>query len=231
MTYLRRADERGKFDFGWLKTSHTFSFGQYYDPEHVQFGNLRVINEDFIAGGEGFGTHPHRDMEIITYVVKGQVNHKDSMGNEGAIIPGDIQKMTAGTGILHSEFNGLNDEQTHLFQIWIMPKANGLTPGYAQVNFKPEEKTNKIALMASDEEGEAKVHLNANAKMYSSILEAGNEQEFEASKYKKVFIQLVRGNIEVNGNTLTGSDAIGLDETKLSIKAKAESEFILFELE
>ncbi|MBL7665140.1 MAG: pirin family protein [Bacteriovoracaceae bacterium] len=230
MTYLRKAKDRGNLDFGWLKTSHTFSFGEYYEPKHHHYGNLRVINEDFIQGGMGFGTHPHRDMEIVTYVIKGMLKHKDSMGNQGEIKAGEFQRMSAGTGITHSEFNGMAKEQTHLFQIWIMPSELNLTPSYDQISVDQSLKENKLCLVASHNTNDkSPMGLNARAKIYISALET-NQSLKHKGEYPRTYVQVVRGNVSVNGETLSDSDGLGLETNQLDIVAQSDCEFILFEL-
>src|SRR4030095_5101006 len=175
MITIRRAAERGHFNFGWLDTYHTFSFDQYYDPSHMSFRSLRVINEDRVAPGRGFPTHSHRDMEIITYILEGERKHQDSMGNGSVIRPGDVQRMTAGTGVSHSEANPSREQPVHLLQIWIMPNAHGLTPGYEQKAFSEEDRRGKLRLVASPDGSDGSVRINQDARLYASILAKGQE--------------------------------------------------------
>ncbi len=230
-TYLRRANERGKFDFGWLKTSHSFSFGQYYDPEHIHFGNLRVINEDFVEADKGFGTHPHKDMEIITYMVDGVLKHKDSMGNEYEIKPGEIQRMSAGTGITHSEYNGSKENEAHLFQIWLLPNKTGIRPSYDQKNILKNFKTDELNLIATHKEYSGIMKMNSNANLFSARLSSGKELNHQSVDFHKIWIQMISGAVEVNGNLIEKQDGIGLNVSEVKIKALENSEFLLFELD
>jgi redox-sensitive bicupin YhaK (pirin superfamily) len=231
MIELRQSNERGHQDHGWLNSFHTFSFADYYDSKHMGFRALRVINEDYVAAGEGFPTHPHRDMEIITYILSGELAHKDSMGTGSVILPGDVQKMSAGSGVKHSEFNHSKTEPVHLLQIWIMPDKTGIKPSYEQKNFPRSEKLNRLRLVGSRDAREGSVSIQQDAELYVSILEKGASVTHELSKSRYAWIQVARGQIEINGKSLSQGDAAGIsEETKITISAPKESEFLLFEL-
>lgn len=234
MIVLRKADERGHFNHGWLDTYHTFSFSQYYDPRFMGYSSLRVINEDRVVGGEGFGTHPHRDMEIVTYVLSGALEHKDSMGNGSVIRPGDVQRMSAGTGITHSEFNHSPDELVHFLQIWLLPEQKGLTPGYEQKTYTPEEKSHKLRLIASRSGDEGSVTVHQDAKIFASILANGETVSYTANPERHLWVQVVRGTLEVGGKMLNAGDGAGLgSETALTFKnpGSPETEFLFFDLQ
>ncbi len=233
MITVRPSAERGYFDHGWLKTYHTFSFADYYDPRHVHFRGLRVINEDTVQPGGGFGTHPHRDMEIITYIVQGALAHKDSMGNGSTIVPGDVQRMSAGTGVLHSEYNHSKDQPVHLLQIWIFPDRKGVEPSYEQKTFAGEEKRNRLRLVAAPNGGEGAVTIHSDARVYGSVLEAGKTVTYNLADGRGAWIQVVSGALEVNGKTLTAGDGAGVEgEKSLAIRGSsaAGSEYLLFDL-
>jgi redox-sensitive bicupin YhaK (pirin superfamily) len=231
MINIRKANERGHADYGWLDTNHTFSFSTFYDPDYIGFRSLRVINEDRVKGGQGFGKHSHKDMEIISYVVEGGLAHKDSTGGEEVLRPHEVQRMTAGTGISHSEFNPSKEDNLHFYQIWILPETNGLKPGYEQKLFPPDEKTNKLKLVASRGGGDGSVHINQDVKMFSSILLEGDQLQYRIEAYRHIWIQMIKGKMEVNGKILETSDGAAIsDETLLKISAASESEFILFDL-
>jgi redox-sensitive bicupin YhaK (pirin superfamily) len=231
MIQLRKSNERGHQDHGWLNSFHTFSFADYYDPKHMGFRALRVINEDYVAAGEGFPTHPHRDMEIITYILSGELAHKDSMGTGSVILPGDVQKMSAGSGVKHSEFNHSKKESVHLLQIWIMPDKEGIKPSYEQKNFSREEKLNRLRLVGSPDAREGSVSIQQDAELYVSILEKGKSLTHELSKSRFAWIQVARGEIEIGGKTLSQGDAAAIsDETHITISGREESEFLLFNL-
>ena len=226
-----QSETRGAADHGWLRAKHTFSFADYYNPERVEFGSLRVINEDRIAPGKGFGTHPHRDMEIITYIIDGVIEHKDSMGNGTTITPGEVQRMTAGTGVLHSEFNHSQEQELHLLQIWIYPEKNGLEPGYEQTRFTREEKLNRLRLVGSRDGRDGSVTIHQDVNLYSSILEAGNEVTLDLADDRKVFVQVVHGDIAVNGQLLAAGDGARIEgEQTLQITARSEAEFLVFDM-
>lgn len=232
MLTIRRANERGHFDHGWLNTYHTFSFDQYYDPRYMGFRSLRVINEDFVAAGRGFPMHGHRDMEIITYILEGALKHEDSMGNGSVIRPGDVQRMTAGTGVRHSEKNASNEERVHLLQIWILPNAEDLNPGYEQKAFTEEERRGQLRLIASNDGRDDSVHLNQDVSLFASILDESQEVEraMDASRY--AWIQVARGAISVNGETAEQGDGIVVvGESKLKIEAQQPAEILLFDLQ
>lgn len=231
MSYLRQASERGVFDFGWLKTAHTFSFGEYRDPNHMGFHNLRVINEDQVEPGKGFGTHPHQNMEIVTYVLDGALEHKDSMGNGSIIQAGDVQRMSAGTGVTHSEFNHSQTEPVHFFQLWILPSEQNIKPGYEQKHFDQRAKKNQLRLVASQNGAEDSVSFTAQARLYASVLEAGQTLEFNPHQYSNVWIQMAQGELQVNDQALQSSDGLGLENVnQLQLKAIQESHFLVFEL-
>ena len=234
MITLRPAAERGHFDHGWLNTYHTFSFADYHDPRHTHFRGLRVINEDTVQPGGGFGTHPHRDMEIITYIVQGALAHKDSMGTGSTIVPGDVQRMSAGTGVLHSEFNHSRDELVHLLQIWIFPSERGLKPSYEQKRFAAEEKLNRLRLVASPDASDGSVILHSDVRVYGSLLEPGTSVTHALAQGRGAWIQVVSGAIEVNGKRLAAGDGAGIEnEPSLTISGRSESgrsEFLLFDL-
>ena len=232
MITLRPADERGQADYGWLHTRYTFSFADYYDPKHVHFRSLRVINEDHVEPGHGFGTHPHRDMEIITYVLEGALAHKDSMGTGSTIRPGEVQRMSAGTGVLHSEFNHSPSEQVHLLQIWILPERKGIEPGYEQKEFARESKLNRLRLVAAPGGEEGSVTIHQDARLYGSILEAGKSVRHDLAKGRYAWLQVVRGEVSLNGTALKAGDGAAVErETALEIIGRVpSSEFLLFDL-
>jgi redox-sensitive bicupin YhaK (pirin superfamily) len=231
MLDIIQSESRGSADHGWLRAKHTFSFAEYYDPQRVEFGTLRVINEDRIAPGKGFGTHPHRDMEIVTYVIDGAIEHKDSMGNGTIITPGEVQRMTAGTGVLHSEFNHSRDKELHLLQIWIYPEKNGLEPGYEQTRFTRDEKLNRLRLVGSRDGREGSITIHQDVDLYASVLEPGNELALELRNDRKVFIQVIHGDITVNGRALSAGDGAALEgEQALRINASNEAEFLVFDM-
>lgn len=227
----RPAAERGHFDHGWLDTWHTFSFAGYMDPNFMGFRNLRVINEDFVAAGAGFPTHPHRDMEIVTYVVSGAVAHKDSMGNGSTIRPGEIQRMSAGTGITHSEYNPLKDEPLHLLQIWILPKAAGLKPSYEQLAFDEADRANKLHLLASPGAEAGGVHLNADARIFTARLTAGATVSQDLPAGHNAWLQVVRGEVEVQDTTLSAGDGAALlTPERVVLRGRVDAEVLLFDL-
>ncbi|HEY8563311.1 MAG TPA: pirin family protein [Pyrinomonadaceae bacterium] len=231
MIKIRRSDERGKANYGWLDTNYTFSFSNYYDPRFMGFRSLRVINEDFIAPNQGFPTHGHRDMEILTYVIKGELSHKDSMGNGTTILPNEVQRMTAGTGVLHSEYSSPSEE-THLLQIWILPEEEDLTPGYEQTYFAPEEKKGKLKLVASRAGTDGSVTIHQDVNLYSSILSKDEAVAHELAENRHAWLQIVKGEIDLNGEILQKGDGAAVSGEKLlKIKSMAdETEFLLFDL-
>lgn len=231
MITIRRSSERGGGDYGWLNTRHTFSFDQYYDPEWMSFRSLRVINEDWVGAGAGFPMHPHRDMEIITYVLEGALEHKDSMGNGSIIRPGDGQRMSAGTGVRHSEANSSKTDSAHLLQIWIMPDRAGHQPGYEQKEFPAAEKQNKLRLIASPDGSNGSVTIHQNAKLYVSLLSRGKELKHSLAPGRFAWLQVAKGSVELNGQGLDQGDGAAVrDEQQLTIKATADSEILLFDL-
>jgi len=231
MLNVIQSESRGSADHGWLRAKHTFSFAEYQNPERVEFGKVRVINEDRIAPGKGFPTHPHKDMEIVTYVIEGAIAHKDSMGNGTVITAGEIQRMTAGTGIQHSEFNHSQDKELHLLQIWIYPEKNGLEPGYEQTRFSREEKLNRLRLVGSRDGRDGSITIHQDVDLYASVLEAGNELSLQLRPNRKVFVQVVDGDIEVNGQRLSAGDGAQMeDEQALRIAAVSEAEFLVFDM-
>ena len=231
MIVLRRSEERGHADYGWLDTRYTFSFSDYYDPRFMGFRDLRVINEDYVAGGEGFPTHGHRDMEILTCVIEGAVEHRDSTGGHGVIRPGEWQRMTAGTGVRHSEFNASETERVHLLQIWILPEKENLTPGYEQKFFAPEEKLGKLRLVASPDARDGSLKINQNAAVYNGIILAGETVEQRLEKGRYAWLQIIKGAVDLNGNRMKAGDGAAVSEEEvLTIKADAESEVLLFDL-
>lgn len=230
MIQIRRSEERGHANHGWLDSHHTFSFANYYDPAHMGFRALRVINDDRVAGGEGFGTHPHRDMEIISYVVGGALEHKDSMGNGSVIRPGDVQRMSAGTGVTHSEYNHSKTDPVRFLQIWVVPDAKGLAPGYEQKYFG-DERRGTLRLVASPEGAEGSVQIHQDARMFASILDIGQSVSHELHVGRHAWLQVVRGTVEANGATLGEGDGASFSEVaRLSIESASASELILFDL-
>lgn len=231
MITIRKSKERGHFDHGWLNTYHTFSFDQYYDPRYMGFRTLRVVNEDFVAPGRGFPTHGHRDMEIITYILEGALKHADSMGNGSVIRPGDVQRMTAGTGVRHSEQNASDQERVHLLQIWILPNAENLTPGYEQKAFSEEQRRGQLRLIASNDGRDDSVTLNQDVSLFASILAAGEEVSREMDSTRYAWIQVARGAVDVNGETANqGDGAVVVAESNLKIRAQEPAEVLLFDL-
>ena len=231
MMEVIRSDTRGSADHGWLKARHTFSFAEYQNPARVRFGKLRVINEDRIAPAKGFATHPHKDMEIVTYVIDGAIEHKDSMGN-GTVIPaGEVQRMTAGTGVEHSEFNHSRDNELHLLQIWIFPEKNDLEPGYEQKPFSREDKLNRLRLIGSQDGRDGSITIHQRVDLYASVLEKGREVSHDLQDNRKVFVQVVDGDITVNGEALAAGDGAQLQhEQAITISATTDAEFLLFDM-
>lgn len=232
MINIRRSEERGHFDHGWLKTYHTFSFADYYDPKHVHFRSLRVINEDFVAPGRGFGMHPHRDMEIITYVLDGELAHKDSMGNGSVIRRDEVQRMTAGSGVMHSEFNHSGDGPIHLLQIWIFPEKKGLQPGYEQRVYPESQKAGKLLLIASRTARDGSVQIHQDADLYASVLTEGQEVTHTLGPGRDGWLQLARGTVMLNGQLLKSGDGAAISgETQIKVRGDSEkAEFLLFDL-
>jgi len=232
MIDIRRSAERGGGDFGWLKTQHSFSFDTYHDPRFMGFRSLRVINEDWVQAGHGFPLHPHRDMEIITYVLDGAIEHQDSMGNGSIIRPGDGQRMSAGTGVRHSEANASKTEAAHLLQIWILPDRRGHEPGYEQKAFPEAEKRGKLRLIASPDGSDGSVTIHQDARLYVSLLQPGQEVKHELGKGRYAWLQVARGAVELNGKSLTQGDGAAIsDEQQLIVKATKDAEILLFDLQ
>jgi redox-sensitive bicupin YhaK (pirin superfamily) len=231
MITIRRSEERGGGDFGWLNTHHTFSFDQYHDSRFMGFRSLRVINEDWVQGGQGFPMHPHRDMEIITYVLDGALEHKDSMGNGSIIRPGDGQRMSAGTGVRHSEANSSKTDAAHLLQIWILPDRRGHEPGYEQKAFPEAEKRGKLGLIASPDGKDGSVTIHQDAKLYASLLQPGQEVKHELEQGRYAWLQVAKGAVELNGQSLNQGDGAAVsDERQLVVKGTADAEILLFDL-
>ena len=231
MIALRKSQERGYADHGWLKSYHSFSFAGYHDPAHMGFGNLRVINEDRIAPGTGFGKHGHRDMEIISYVLSGELAHQDSMGNVKGIPPGDIQRMSAGTGVVHSEFNHAKGETTHFLHIWIEPNVTGIAPGYEQKTIPAEEKRGTLRLVASPDGRENSVTIHADANVYAGLFDGAESAQIALDPSRKGYVHLIRGEIDVNGRRIAGGDAILLeDEGRISLSNGNDAEALVFDL-
>ena len=231
MLTLRPSQERGYADHGWLKSFHSFSFAGYHDPGHMGFGNLRVINEDRIAPGTGFGTHGHRDMEIISYVLSGNLAHKDTMGNVKGIPPGDVQRMSAGTGVQHSEFNHAPNDTTHFLQIWIEPNVTGIPPGYEQKTFPEAEKAGKLRLVASGDGAQGSVTIHADARLYAGLFDGAQTARLALDSNRKAYVHLVRGAIEVNGNALkTGDAALLTGESRIELAHGEQAEVLIFDL-
>ncbi len=231
MLTIRRSNERGGGDCGWLNTRHTFSFDQYYDPQWMGFRSLRVINEDVVAPGSGFPTHPHRDMEIITYVLSGKLEHQDSLGTGSIILPGDGQRMTAGSGIRHSEFNPSTKESVHLLQIWILPERRGIEPSYEQKSFVEAEKRGKLRLIASRDGEDGSVRINQDAKLFVSLLGPGEIVTHTLEKNRHAWVQIAKGEVEINGEKLQQGDGVAIsNEAKLSITGTKDSEVLVFDM-
>lgn len=232
MLQIRRSQERGYADHGWLRSYHSFSFAGYFDPAHMGFGNLRVINEDRVAAGAGFGTHGHRDMEIISYVLSGELAHKDSMGNVESIPPGDVQRMSAGRGVMHSEFNHKADQTTHFLQIWIEPNVKGIEPGYEQKSFAEAEKRGQLRLVASPDGANGSVLVHADARLYAGLFNGNEEATLALDDKRKTYVHLVRGELEVNGQKLSGGDAAKIEgESQLRLAAGKDAEVLVFDLQ
>lgn len=230
MLFLRRSQDRGHANHGWLDSYHTFSFAEYHDPKFMGFGVLRVINEDFIEGGRGFGMHGHSDMEIITYVIKGSLSHKDTLGNSAMIRPGEVQRMSAGTGIQHSEMNS-SDETTHLLQIWILPNRRGHQATYVQKSFEEEMKRNNFLLVVSSEGEQGSLTLNQDLKLYVGKMKPGDQKEVVLREGRDAWVQLISGQIQINDQALNPGDGLAISkETKLQIKSAGTSEFLFFDL-
>jgi redox-sensitive bicupin YhaK (pirin superfamily) len=231
MMTIRRADERGRASFGWLDSRHSFSFGHYHDPRYMGFGPLRVINEDRVVPGGGFDTHGHRDMEIISYVLDGALKHEDSMGNGSVIRPGDVQRMSAGTGVMHSEFNASDRHGVHFLQIWVLPEAQGIEPGYEQKAFARDDKLNRLRLVASRDGRDGSVVVHQDVDLYASVLEQGRAVRFEPQEGRRIWIQLASGAVSLNGEALRAGDGVAaVGPAALVITAGEDSELLLFDM-
>ncbi|MEW4570308.1 pirin family protein [Tautonia sp. JC769] len=231
MIRVRKSGERGHFDHGWLDTYHTFSFARYIDRRHMGFRALRVINEDRVAPGRGFGTHPHNDMEIVTYVLSGALEHRDSLGTGSVIRPGELQRMTAGTGITHSEFNPSDAEPVHLYQIWLLPEREGLEPSYEQRAFPEEERRNRLRLVASPDGGNGSLTIGQDARLYLATLDGGRVVSHELAPGRHAWLQVLRGGVDLNGVGLEAGDGAAMgEEPGLAIRADGPSEVLLFDL-
>jgi len=228
---LRKSDERGRADFGWLDSRHSFSFGHYHDPKHMGFGPLRVINDDRVAPGGGFPTHPHSDMEIISYVLEGGLAHKDSLGTGSVIRPGDVQRMSAGTGIRHSEFNASKSEPAHFLQIWIIPERKGLAPGYEQKAFAETEKRGKLRLVGSGDGRDGSVTIHRDVDLYATLLSAGQAVTHELRAGRGAWVQVARGSITLNGERLTEGDGVSVSSpATLRLDSVEDAEALLFDM-
>ncbi len=231
MINIRKAEERGHFDFGWLNTYHSFSFGDYYDPRNMGFRSLRVINEDVVQKGRGFPRHGHRDMEIFTYILQGALQHRDSMGNGSIIRPGDVQRMSAGTGVTHSESNPSSDDPVHLLQIWILPSKEGIQPDYEEKRFPDDEKRNKLRLIISPVGTDGAVRINQDARVYASILDQDHEVVHQLDSGRHAWLQVAAGSITLNDVKLKQGDGAAVsEESDLKIAAHDQSEILLFDL-
>lgn len=238
MRQVIKSSDRGYADHGWLKSFHSFSFANYYNPKRMGFGPLRVINEDRIAGGTGFGTHGHRDMEIISYVLSGELAHQDSMGNgqpggahAGVIRPGDVQRMSAGTGVMHSEYNHSKEGQTHFLQIWVMPDQEGVTPSYEQKHFDDASKRGRLRLIASSDGAEGSITIHQDARLYAGLFDGGESAELSLARGRLGYVHVVRGSLTVNGEALTTGDAVQLSgEEGVVLSGGVESEVLVFDL-
>jgi redox-sensitive bicupin YhaK (pirin superfamily) len=231
MITLRKAQERGHFDHGWLNTYHTFSFADYFDPQHMGFRDLRVINEDFVQPGEGFGTHGHRDMEIVTYILDGTLQHKDSMKNGSVIRRGEVQRMSAGKGVLHSEFNNSQDQSVHLLQIWILPERKGIEPEYEQKKFPDEELQGKLRLVVSPDGNEGALRIHQDIRLYTGRLDRGKETSFDLRPGRHAWVQVASGKLSLNGKNLSAGDGAAVsDEQRLEIRVQEDAEVLVFDL-
>ncbi|MEM7554386.1 MAG: pirin family protein [Cyanobacteria bacterium P01_A01_bin.84] len=232
MITVRPADARGNANFGWLDSKHTFSFGNYYDPNHMGFGSLRVINEDKVQPSKGFGTHSHQNMEIISYVLEGELEHKDSIGNGSVIRPGDVQRMSAGTGIAHSEFNASNTDKVHFLQIWILPETEGIKPSYEQKYFSLEDKQAKLRLVGSRDGRDNSVTIHQDVNLYVAALHKGETVEHSTSEGKSIWVQVARGAVDINGHTLSAGDGAAISqESNIAIAPTTDNtEILLFEM-
>lgn len=231
MITIRKAEERGHFDFGWLNTYHSFSFGDYYDPKHTRFRTLRVINEDFVQPGHGFPTHGHRDMEIVTYILQGALEHRDSMGTGSIIRRGDAQRMSAGTGVTHSEANPSPDEPVHLLQIWIFPSQQNLQPEYEEKKFSDDEKRNRLRLLVSPDGSDGSVKIHQDARIFASLLDEGEQVVHSLDAGRSAWLQVAAGSVKLNDVVLKQGDGAGVSqESRLRVTAEGPAEVLLFDL-
>jgi len=231
MVQIRRSHERGKADFGWLDSRHAFSFGEYLDPDHMGFRNLRVINEDRVRPGAGFGTHGHRDMEIVSLVLSGSLAHKDSMGNGSVLTAGDVQRMTAGTGVRHSEMNPSLEDPVHFLQIWILPERDGLEPGYEEAHFTEDDKRGGLRLIASGNANNGAVKIHQDVDLYATVLEPGQNTRLDLRPGRHAWIQVLRGNAALDGHELDAGDGAALsEESAVALTARTETEVLVFDL-
>jgi redox-sensitive bicupin YhaK (pirin superfamily) len=231
MIRIRKASERGHFNHGWLDTYHSFSFGDYYDADHMGFRSLRVINDDRVAPGQGFGMHGHRDMEIVTYVLDGALQHKDSIGNGSIIHAGELQRMSAGTGVRHSEFNPSNKDWVHLYQIWLMPERDGLTPSYEELTPDAEKRRGELRLVASPDGGDGVLTIHQDARLFLAALASGQSVSHSIEKGRAAWLQVLRGNATALGNRLAAGDGVAIsDENAVDVVADTDSEILLFDL-
>jgi quercetin 2,3-dioxygenase len=231
MMTIRRAADRGHANHGWLDTHHTFSFADYYDPAHMGFRGLRVINDDRVVGGEGFGTHPHRDMEIISYVLDGALAHRDSTGTGATIRPGDVQRMSAGTGVLHSEYNASPSDEVHFLQIWLVPAKRGIAPSYEQKTFADADKRGTLRLVASPDGVDGSLTINADARVYAGVLAGGDTAELTLAPARGAWVQVARGKVRVNGTELGEGDGIAIEvERRIALEGVDEAEVLAFDL-
>jgi redox-sensitive bicupin YhaK (pirin superfamily) len=231
MQEIRRSEDRGRGNHGWLDSRHSFSFADYFDPTQVEFGVLRVINEDRVAPGGGFGTHPHRDMEIISYVLAGSLAHRDSMGNGSVMVPGDVQRMSAGTGVLHSEANASQEEPVHFLQIWIRPDRSGGAPGYEQKHFTPAEKRGRLRLVLSPDGAQGSVHIQQDARMHAGLFDGAERATLVVAEQRRLYVHVVRGSLRINGTPLQGGDALKLTAVReLVLTDGADAEVLVFDL-
>ena len=231
MQEIRRSKERGYADHGWLKSYHSFSFADYFDPKHVEFGPLRVINEDRVAAGQGFGTHSHRDMEIISYVLAGELAHRDSIGNGSSIRPGDVQRMSAGRGVRHSEFNPAPASLVHFLQIWIQPNVQGIEPSYEEKRFVPDEKRGRLRLIASPDQSEGSVLIHQDARVYAGLLDGAETASLKVAPGRLIYVHVARGAVQANGVALEAGDALKLSDTlQLQLQDGHDAEVLVFDL-
>jgi quercetin 2,3-dioxygenase len=231
MNDIRRSHERGFADHGWLKSFHTFSFADYFDPQHVEFGPLRVINEDRVQAGAGFGTHAHRDMEIVSYVLEGELAHKDSLGNGSIIRPGDVQRMSAGTGVRHSEFNPNPEQPVHFLQIWIQPAKRNIEPSYEEKRFSPQEKRGRLRLIVSPDRAEGSLLIHQDAKLYAGLFTDDERADFETAPGRRIYLHVARGALSANGTALAAGDALRITNgAALRLGEAREAEVLVFDL-